>query len=166
MYPKRVMILASDPQLISALQDALTVASFEVEVALNETVGLSILGERRMDAVILDTPISSAGENGLADRIANMATSAVVLLGSKKPRKALPKGVGGAASQVFIQKPVDAHAIIRELKGLLAPKPEPKPARHRQRIKLTRNRKASVLRKRILAAKRIRKQKRTAKARR
>lgn len=166
MYPKRVIILASDPQLISALQDALTGASFEVEVALSEMVGTSILAERRMDAVILDTAISSGEENGLGDRLATMATSVVLLLGTKKPRKPFPKATNGMASQVFIQKPIDARSLIRELQALLKPKPAPQAARRRQRIKLSGGRRGASARESVIAAKKLRRQKRPVRARR
>ena len=112
-----VLIVEDDPDVSSALSEALTRQGYEVETAGTAEDGLSQLGGGQFQLVITD--YSLRGQTGVwmlqeAAKAGLLAASKVLLM-TGNPN---PDGVAGLR---VLRKPLDTDLFLREVFEILAP---------------------------------------------
>ena len=113
----RVLIVEDDPDVGSALSEALTGKGYEVETAGTAEEGLSRLGGGQFQLVIADYNLPA--QTGVwmvqeAEKAGLLAASKVLLI-TGEPN---PDGVAGFK---ILRKPIDTDLFFREVFEILAP---------------------------------------------
>ena len=106
----RVLIIDGDRRAVDQLQDQFERDGFEPEVALNGNVGLSIVGERRMNAAVLDATMGKEDDWNLLRGLKNRDPSLpVVLINGPKGGSAVARRAGATR---YVSSPVDPAKVI------------------------------------------------------
>ncbi len=106
----RVLIIDGDRRTVDQLQDQFERDGFEPEVALSGDVGLSIVGERRMNAAVLDASMGKEDDwNLLRDLKRRDPSLPVVLINGPKGESAVARRAGAAR---YVSSPVDPAKVI------------------------------------------------------
>jgi len=118
----RVLLVDDDPDLLSALQQVLQSAGFEVVATTSGAEALAVVAELPPDAAILDVIMpSSSGLEILSQLRSNPITARipVIFLSGLSSSKERIRGLAAGADD-FLVKPFEPAELILRLKKLLA----------------------------------------------
>ena len=121
MADSRVLIIEGDRRMVDELQDRLEQRGCEPEIALTREVGLSILGERKMDAAVLDAQIGS--EEDPLDLLRELKETdpslPVILINGVKGREMSRMARRAGAARV-VSNPADPDRVVSAIDKVLA----------------------------------------------
>src|SRR5581483_8639003 len=115
-----VLIIDDEAAIRESLQTLLELEGFEVECAVNAEEGLSRIGERSFDLVLLDLALPDRnGLDLLADlRTSNPQLSVIMITAYGTVENAVRAMQGGAAN--FVQKPWDNEKLLADVRAAIA----------------------------------------------
>ena len=119
MFRPRVLIIETDRRTVDELQERFERHGFEAEVALSASVGLTILGERQMDAAVLDARLEQNGEWELLRSVKEIAPGLPVVMINGDKLKGIAKIARRAGAARFLPSPVDPEEVIVALSDVL-----------------------------------------------
>ncbi len=111
----RILIVASDPQTMSDMQDPDVVQFHEIEIALNASVAKTILSERHMDVLAMDT---ASADDEWVDQIREVREEfpslPIIAIGDKKT-KVIERRVKEAGANYYLARPLESYAVTRTI---------------------------------------------------
>ncbi len=115
-----VLIIDDEAAIRESLQTLLELEGFEVECAVNADEGLTRIGERSFDLVLLDLALPDRnGLDLLADlRTSNPQLSVIMITAYGTVENAVRAMQGGAAN--FVQKPWDNEKLLADVRAAIA----------------------------------------------
>ena len=115
IHRARILIVAKDPQTMSDMQHPEVAGRHEIEIALNPDVAMTILAERHMDVLALDTTLSGAED---ADCVRSVRedhpTLPISAIGDKKT-KTIEKRLKKAGANYYMVRPLESGAVTRTI---------------------------------------------------
>ncbi len=111
----RILIVANDPQTMSDMQDPEVVRLHEIEIALNADMAKTILSERHMDVLAMDTACGT-GEHvsQLKSVREEFPDLPIIAIGDKKT-KVIERRIKQAGANYFITRPLESSAVTRTI---------------------------------------------------
>jgi two-component system response regulator PrrA len=116
--PARVLVVDDDRYVRSMLEDYLAGAGYAVEVTANGAAALTIVRERRPDAVLLDLNMPGTLDGRAVLRAISRDCPVIVITGINDPDDARAQLQGGAFD--VIAKPFDLHHVSERVAAAVA----------------------------------------------
>ena len=115
-----VLIIDDEAEIRESLQTLLELEGFEVDCAVNADEGITRIGERSFDLVLLDLALPDRnGLDLLADlRTSNPQLSVIMITAYGTVENAVRAMQGGAAN--FVQKPWDNEKLLADVRAAIA----------------------------------------------
>ena len=115
-----VLIIDDEAEIRESLQTLLELEGFEVECAVNGTEGLTRIGERSFDLVLLDLALPDRnGLDILADLRATDPQLSVIMITAYGTVENAVRAMQGGASN-FVQKPWDNEKLLADVRAAIA----------------------------------------------
>ena len=119
MESPRVLIIEENRRTVGELHDRLQAKGFEAEVALSGDMGLEIVDERGMDAVIVDHRITGFPEWELVRRLHTKAPEIPLVLINGPRQRGVSRLARQAGATRFMRSPVNADRVISVVETVL-----------------------------------------------
>jgi len=116
---ERILVVDDDPVLRRSLERILRLGSYEVDLADNGQLALSLIGKRRYSAVVLDVSIPSPDGLEVARRIRKAGDRTPVIM--LTARDAVTDRVDGleAGADDYLAKPFAIEELLARIRALL-----------------------------------------------
>lgn len=115
----RVLIIEADRRTVDELQERFERHGIESEVALNASVGLDILTERRMDAAIVDAELEQRDKWSLLKQLREKAPGVPVVMINGWKSKGVSKLARRAGAARFLVSPFDPEKVITAISDVI-----------------------------------------------
>ncbi len=115
----RILIVADVRETVDNLRDFFESNGYEAEVALNNKVASTILGERKMDLAIVGFKVQDISGIDILKSLRTIDPRIPVVLihgGNSKYTKALVKKAG---AQGYVPNPIEGNALLNTVKKVL-----------------------------------------------
>jgi len=120
MERQRVLIIEENRRTVGALHDILENNGFETEVALSGEMALNIVGEREMDAAVLDHRMSGFAEWELVRQLKRRAPRLPIVLINGPRVKGISRVARRAGATRFMRSPVNLDRVVMAVEGVLS----------------------------------------------
>jgi two-component system response regulator MprA len=119
MAAERILVVDDDPILRRSLERVLRLGSYEVDVAENGQIALSLLGRERYAAVVLDVGMPGPSGLDVARRIRTGGDRTPVIM--LTARETVPDRVDGleAGADDYLVKPFAIEELLARIRALL-----------------------------------------------
>jgi DNA-binding response OmpR family regulator len=115
----RILIVADARETVDNLRDFFESNGYEAEVALNNKVASTILGERKMDLAIVGFKVQDISGIDILKSLRTIDPRIPVVLihgGNSKYTKALVKKAG---AQGYVPNPIEGNSLLNTVKKVL-----------------------------------------------
>ena len=119
MHHARILVVANDPQTMSDMQDPRIASVHEIEIALTTDVAVTILDERKMDILVLDTVLTNGqGEDTIRSIKRSHPDLPIIAIGNRKA-KTVVKKFKEAGADFYIVRPIESDVVTKAVEDAL-----------------------------------------------
>ena len=111
----RILIVASDPQTMSDMQDPQVSSLHEIEIALNSDVAKTILAERHMDVLAMDTAGATSDDVDKLKSVRDEFPKIPIIAIGDRNTKVIEKRVKKAGANYYITRPLESRAVTKTI---------------------------------------------------
>jgi len=120
MARARILVVANDPQTMSDVQDPQIANHHEIEIALSTDVAMTILAERKMDALVIDIALTNGDDITTLKSVKREFPDVPIVAIGDHNTKVMRNRMKKAGADFYMVRPLDTEIVTRAVEGALA----------------------------------------------
>ena len=120
MARARILVVARDPQTMSDVQDPQITDHHEIEIALSADVAMTILAERKMDALIIDIALTNGDDVTTLKSVKREFPDVPIVAIGDHNTKIMRNRMKKAGADFYMVRPLESGIVTKTVEGALA----------------------------------------------